>query len=131
MVSTNLLRVFDHMKFYGLNPRSSKDRRQYAFLLYNDEIDEPRQLRGMKKDKASGFCWSRKEAFIAKNKHGLDYLKMLPYISELLNNPFCRVSLSSTHKKYITSWKGKPCVVSITTLAGGVRQISVGDWRTT
>ena len=121
MVSTNLSRVSDHMKFYGLNSRSSKDRRQYAFLLDNGEVDEPRQLRGIKKDKVSGCCWHRKEAFIAKNKYGID-LSNVAFVVQ--NDPFLDLAFQSTHRNCFYPWKGKAYVVSVELLEGGGRQIN-------
>ena len=47
------------MRYYGLNSRLKKDKRQYAFLLDNGAVDVLRQLRGMKKGSATGYFWNR------------------------------------------------------------------------
>jgi len=56
----------------GLNSRLKADKFQYALQLDSGQVSESRQLRGMRKDPVFGYCWSRKEEFIAKHKYGVD-----------------------------------------------------------
>ena len=79
-VSIKISRLSEHMKKYGLNPRSSKDKSIYARLLVSGRVYEPRQLRGTKHDPQTGYYWSRKEAFIAKYMYRIDFFQYGVYL---------------------------------------------------
>ena len=65
---------------HGLNPRKKEDKKTYATWLESGKVSEPLQLRGTKKDSATGYTWSRKEEFIAKYKYGVS----LPLVASRL-----------------------------------------------
>ena len=81
MVTKQLSTTKEHMVVCGFNPRKKKDKLLYAEQLEAGEVFEPRQLRGTKKDKSTGFLWSRKEEYIAKHKYGIKF----PFVAAVLS----------------------------------------------
>ena len=90
--------VKDHMGQHGLNSRLKKDKLDYAVLLESQKIGPPRVLRGMKRDKLTGYYWNRVDEFIAKWKYGID----LSYLASVLDEAnddkgYVLSSVSSSH----------------------------------
>ena len=74
--------IKEHMASIGLNPKKKSDKLKYAHFLEKCHFYEPRQLRGTKKDPETGYYWSRKEEYIAKNKFGIN----ISLVASLLKN---------------------------------------------
>ena len=62
--------IESHMRSLGLNPGRDGAYRQYAEMLHRGGVVEPRALRG--KVLVDGKLYSRRVAFIARHKYGVD-----------------------------------------------------------
>ena len=56
----------------NLDPGKREDLVKFADLMSNGQIPVPKELRGSVINRKMGFYWSRSEAYIAKNKFGVD-----------------------------------------------------------
>lgn len=92
----------ENMQYYGLNPKSGKDRKTYANLLETMKVFEPRELRGTKKDSVTGFYWSRKEEFIAKYKYNIP-LSILSLVLSVSPVEICKCIVSFINSNYTLS----------------------------
>jgi len=82
MTKSNL-KVSDCMVSLGLNPRLKRDKRKFANQLDYGDVQEPMQLRGTKKDPATGYVWSRKEEYISKYKFGVEFSEVASVLAGL------------------------------------------------
>ena len=94
----------------GFNPRKKSDKQRYADSLEKGDAPEPRQLRGTKKSSTTGFCWGRKEEYIAWHKYGI----VLSFVAEVLAGLksdagyclLCFADILPDYKKYLVSLPG-------------------------
>ncbi|MCL2128732.1 MAG: hypothetical protein FWH35_00060 [Treponema sp.] len=82
MTKTNL-KVSDCMVSLGLNPRLKRDKRKFANQLDYGDVQEPMQLRGIKRDSVTGYVWSRKEEYISKYKFGVEFSEVASVLAGL------------------------------------------------
>ena len=122
-----ITKVDEVMLSLNLDSSKLKDLIKLADLMSNGQVPVPKELRGRVVNRKTGFYWSRMEAYIAKYKFKVDFLKLAGCLSGISSPAgyYVRVVVNSslTLKRYLFICNGHGFVISVSITDKGLDRL--------